>query len=138
MEVLPADGIHLRLTFILVALCEVELFAQLADDIDVCFGDDSCQGGKYYLFTDAIDGASVDNRRHFRRISYALGQKTNHIFVALAVGRGHIVADADIATLEGGIQFAEFTNTLGVQVRNAAVILAELLDDVFRDIAATD
>ena len=47
-------GIHLRLTFVLVALCEVNLFAQLADDIYVSVGDDTGKCGDNHVFSNPV------------------------------------------------------------------------------------
>ena len=132
------DGVHLRLAFILVALCEVDLFAQLADDIDVGIGDDSSQRGKYYIVTDAIDSTRVDNGCQFRRIPDTLRYEPDHFFVALRICIRHIVADADIAALQGCIQFAELTDTFRIEIGDAPVILTELLNDITGNIASLD
>ena len=74
-----------------------------------------------------FNNATVDFIYQNLRVCHALGYFPHHVLVALAVHVGHIVAQADIATLHHGIKFGQFANDFLVKVENAPVVLSKLL-----------
>ena len=67
------------------------------------------------------------------KIKFYIG---HHVAVALAVHGGHIVAQADVAPLERGVQPGQLVDDVIVEVEDAPVVLAQPLDAFLRDIAA--
>ena len=121
-----------------MALCKINLFAQLADDVNVSIGYDTGKGSQDDILADTVGDAAVYHFEKFRWIAYPFGDEADDILVTLPVRRRHIVADTDVAALQGGIKLAKLADALRIQVRDAAVVLTELLDDICRHIAAAD
>ena len=137
-KVLLADSVHLGLTLVLVTAGEFDLIAQLAEHVDVGLVEHASKSCHYDIMTGSICEFAMNGLRQFLGVCHAFGYQPDHFLIPLGVGIGHIVADADVAPLQGRVHLAEFANYLSVKVRDASVVLPKLLDEVARDIAAAD
>lgn len=71
--------------------------------------------------------AAVDFPYQRLWVCHSLGYFPHHVFVALAVHVGHIVAQAEIATLHHGIKLGQLADDFLVKVEDAPIVLAKLL-----------
>lgn len=122
---------HLLLALLLVPFGKVEFLTQLSHDIRLSLRYDTRQSRQNVI--PAVMDASVDFPDQLVRVCNALGYSADDIPVALAVHIGDTVAQADVAALHHGIQFGQLADYLLVEIEDAAVVLAELLYDIWRD-----
>ncbi len=122
-EVLFANLIHLGLTFILVPLCKLNFFAKLSYGIYISCGDDAGKGTYKDIFTKTVDCTTMYMLDEFFGIGLAFTDETDNLLIGLPPGGGYIVADADIAPLEGRIQLGQLIHDILLQVKDASVIL---------------
>ena len=116
----------------------VYLGLELAQDVHVAFRDASRERGDDGVLPVAIDDTAVNLLHKHLGVGHALADPVYDGLVALAVRVGHVVAQPDVAPLDDGVELGELSDNLVVKVVDAPVILAQLLDALGRDEAATD
>lgn len=116
--------------------CELDLLAKLPYHIHVNRSDDARQRGADHVFPAPVDDPAVDAPQERVRGCLPAGYRVHHVAVALAVRGGHIVAQADVAPLERGVQPGQLVDDVVVEVEDAPVVLVQPLDAFLRDIAA--
>ena len=135
-ERLLAEGRQPLLAFLQMLVVQFDLLAVRLDQVDVRLRDHAGQGGFQGLPAHPVHRAPVQGFHQSPGAGLALGQQPHHLLVAPAVGRGEVIADPDVASLEQGIQFGEFVHLLLVQVEDAPVVLAHALHEGFGDEAS--
>ena len=133
---LRAESVHPPLALVAVPPRELDLLAELPYDIHVNRCDDARQRGADHVCPIPVDDPAVDAPQERVRGCLPAGYRVHHVAVALAVRGGHIVAQADVAPLERGVQPGQPVHYVVVEVEDAPVVLAQPLDALLRDIAA--
>lgn len=75
-----------------------------------------------------IYGASVKLLHKNRSIGDTLRYEFDDQTVAFGIGRGDVIADAYVATLDALVELDQIATNRGIQVENASVILAQPLN----------
>ena len=137
-EFLFTNARQFLLAFFQMFVVQFDFLAVLPDQVDVRLRDHSGQGGLQGILAHPVHRAPVYSREQFVGTGHAIGQQLDDFLVTPAVGRGDIVANPDIATLEQGVQFGELANLRLVQVEDATVVLTHALHEGIRDKTSTD
>ena len=117
---------------------QFDFLAVLPDQVDVRLRDHSGQGGLQGVLAHRVHRAPVHGFQQFWGNDHTFRQQLYNILATLAVGVRDIIAEPDLATLEQGVQFGEFTDLLLVQVEDATVVLTHALHQGIRDETSTD
>ena len=81
----------------------------------------------------AIDNAPMNELYQLVRVSDTFREPAHDIAVTLTLDVGHVIAQADIATLEYAVHLGNLTDNLRIEVKDSAVVLTKLLDNLRRD-----
>jgi hypothetical protein len=111
-------------------LSKQNLFPDLPYDINIRLCYHASQRCCDDFFSDSVCSATMNESDQHFWISNAIGYLFDHLLVTLAICRRHIVTDTDIATLKRCVKFSKLVDDVFIQVKDATVILAQLLDVV--------
>ena len=119
-------------------LRELHLIPHLAYHINIGTGYDSGERCCDYFLSYAVHDPAVYVSSQFSRVRNTLGNLLNNLLITLAICRRCVIADKNITALKGCIKFGELIYNILVQIEDAAVILTQLLNAVFRNITSAD
>lgn len=80
-----------------------------------------------------INYATMNKLHQLVWICDTFREPTHDIAVTLTLDVGHVIAQADIATLEYAVHLGNLTDNLRIEVKDSAVVLAKLLDNLWRN-----
>ena len=81
----------------------------------------------------AIDNAPMNELYQLVRVSDTFREPAHDIAITLTLDVGHVIAQADIATLEYTVHLGNLTDNLRIEVKDSAVVLAKLLNNLWRN-----
>ena len=130
-ERLLAQADELLLAMVKMGLGHVYLLQVLAEAVDVHGGVRGCQRTRYGLEAVLAHGAAVDALGQFPGIRDARDDGVKHLAVAPAADVRDVVAQTHAAALKRRVELRALVHQLLVQVEDASVVLAHLLDGRF-------
>ena len=87
----------------------------------------------YRLRTMTIDYATMNKLHQLVWICDTFREPAHDIAVTFTLDVGYIIAQADIATLEYAVHLGNLTDNLHIEVKDSAIVLAKLLDNLWRN-----
>ena len=80
-----------------------------------------------------IDNATMNKLHQLVWICDTFREPAHDIAVTLTLDVGYIIAQADIATLEYAVHLGNLTDNLRIEVKDSAVVLTKLLNNLWRN-----
>lgn len=137
-EMFPAHVPHAEQALRLLDAEQVNLLQKHGYHVGIHFRYHTCQRSADDVVAVLVPRPAVDASEKDIRVCHPAGQIPSHLTVALRVYIGHIVAQADVASLECRVQLALQHDQPATDVGHSAVILPQLLYQGVWNVASAD
>ena len=126
-KLLLANLKHPGLALFLVLLCQVHLFTQPFYHVYPVRADYTFERGRNDVSAVVADDAPMYELHQLFRVGNSFWKTFHHGLVAFAANIGHVIAQTYVAVLQHGIRFGKLPHNLLIEVKDATVVLTQLL-----------